>query len=126
MDRITVFFISLFFSLALTPIVRKAVLRLNVLNMPSESRWHQQPIALLGGIAIFVSFALAALLRVELSREVVVILLGGGVIFVLGLLDDLFGTHPRIKFAVQVLVAFGVAYFGVTSRILPSRVFRGD
>lgn len=119
MDYTIVFFISLASSLALTPIVRKIMLNLDVLNMPSEDRWHRQPIALLGGIAIFVSFAAALLLRVELSREVVVILLGGGVIFVLGLLDDLFGTHSRIKFAVQLLVAFAVVYFGVASRILP-------
>ena len=64
--------------------------------MPREERWHQQPVALLGGIAIFVSFAAALLLRVELSREVVVILLGGEMVFTLGLLDDLFGTLPVV------------------------------
>ena len=119
MIYITVFLSSLILSLALTPIIRKVMLKFGVLNMPSEERWHRQPIALLGGIAIFVSFAAALLLRVELSREVVVILFGGGVIFVLGLLDDIFGTHPRVKFAVQILVALGVAYFGVVSKIMP-------
>ena len=65
------------------------------------------------------SFALTALLRVELKREIAVILLGGGAIFALGVLDDLYGTHPRAKFAVEVLVAFGVASFGVACKILP-------
>jgi len=119
MDYITIFFFSLIVSLVLTPIVRKAMLKLGILDMPSESRWHRQPVALMGGIAIFISFALVALLRVELRREILVVLLGGGTIFVLGFLDDRFGTHPRVKFAIQVLVAFGVAYFGVASKILP-------
>lgn len=119
MDYITIFFFSLVVSLVLTYIVRKTMLKLGILDMPSESRWHRQPVALMGGIAIFISFALIALLRVELKREILVILLGGGIIFVLGLLDDLFGTHPRVKFAVQALVAFGVAYSGVASKILP-------
>ena len=119
MEYIIIFFSSLIISLVLTPIVRKAMLKLGILNMPSESRWHRQPVALMGGIAIFTSFALVALLRVELKREILVILLGGGVIFILGLLDDFFGTRPRVKFAVQVLAAFGVAYFGVASKILP-------
>ena len=77
-NSVIVLFSALVLSLTLTPIVRKLVLRWNVLNIPTEERWHRQPIALLGGIAIFVSFAAAILLRVELSREVMVILLGGG------------------------------------------------
>ena len=119
MRYIVTFFFSLVVSLVLTPIVRKAMLKLGILDMPSESRWHRQPVALMGGIAIFISFALVALLRVELKREILVILFGGGIIFVLGLLDDLFGTHPRVKFLVQAIVAFGVAYLGVASKILP-------
>ena len=118
-DYIIIFFFSSILSLVLTFIVRKAMLKLGILDMPSESRWHRQPVALMGGIAIFISFALVALLRVELKREIFVILLGGGIIFALGFLDDLLGTHPRVKFAIQVLVAFGVAYFGVASKILP-------
>ncbi len=119
MDYILIFFLSLILSLVLTLIVRKAMLRLGVVSVPREERWHRHTVALLGGIAIFVSFAAALLLRVELSREVVVILLGGGVMFTLGLLDDLFGTLPKVKFAAQILVALGVAYFGVVSKIMP-------
>jgi len=76
MRYIITFFLSLIVSLVLTPIVRKAMLKLGILDMPSESRWHRQPVALMGGIAIFISFALVALLRVELKREILVILLG--------------------------------------------------
>jgi len=119
MDYIIVFLFSLILSLVLTPIVRKTMLRLDIIDMPNEYRWHRQPVAFMGGIAIFASLALVALLRIGLTREILVILLGGGVIFVLGLLDDLFGTHPRAKFAVQFLVTSGVVYFGVASRIFP-------
>jgi UDP-GlcNAc:undecaprenyl-phosphate GlcNAc-1-phosphate transferase len=119
MRYIVTFFFSLVVSLVLTPIVRKAMLKFNILDMPSEERWHRQPVALMGGIAIFISFVMVALLRVELRREILVILFGGGIIFVLGLLDDLYGTRLRFKFVMQILVAFGVAYFGVVSKILP-------
>lgn len=119
MNYIITFFFSLIVSLVLTPIVRRAMLRLGILDMPNESRWHRQPVALMGGIAIFISFALVALLRVELKREILVILIGGGIIFVLGLLDDLLGTYPRTKFAVHVVVGFGTIYFGVASKVLP-------
>lgn len=119
MSYIITFSISLILSLTLTPIVRKVMLKLSILNIPSGDRWNNRSVALLGGIAIFISFTLAALLRINLDRKIFVILLGGGIIFVLGLLDDVHGTRLRFKFAVQILVAFGVAYFGVAGKILP-------
>lgn len=119
MSYLLIFSIAFIASLILTPIIQKVMLRLGVVSVPSNDRWHQQVIALMGGIAIFVGFVLAVLLRVELSRAVLVILLGGGAMFALGLTDDIFGTHPRIKFSIQIIVALGVAYFGVASKILP-------
>ena len=119
MSYIITFSISLILSLVLTPIVRKVMLKLGILDTPSGDRWNNRSVALLGGIAIFISFTLAALLRINLDRKILVILLGGGIIFVFGLLDDIYGTRLRVKFAVQVIVAFGVAYFGVASKILP-------
>jgi UDP-GlcNAc:undecaprenyl-phosphate GlcNAc-1-phosphate transferase len=119
MSYIITFSTSLILSLALTPIVRKVMLKLSILNIPSGDRWSNRSVALLGGIAIFISFTLAVLLRINIDRKIFVILLGGGIIFVFGLLDDIYGTRLRFKFAVQVLVAFGVAYFGVVSKILP-------
>jgi len=113
------FFFSLIISLILTPIVRRIMLRLDVLSIPTESRWHRSPIALMGGIAIFISFLLSALLGVELKREILVILLGGCAAFALGAWDDIYGTRPKLKFVLQVFIASGVAYSGVVSKILP-------
>lgn len=119
MEYVIVFLLSLVLSFVLTPIIRKAMLKLDVLDKPNADRWHRESVVLLGGIAIFISFTLTGLLKVELRREFLVILLSGGVMFVLGLLDDLFGTRRRIKFSVQILVALVIAYFGIASKILP-------
>jgi len=119
MDYIIIFLLPLILSLVLTPVVRRAMLKLGILSIPHKSRWHRQPVALMGGIAIFISFMLVALLRLELRAEILVIMLGGGVIFALGVLDDIFEMHPNAKFAVQFLVAFGVVYLGVACKILP-------
>jgi UDP-GlcNAc:undecaprenyl-phosphate GlcNAc-1-phosphate transferase len=90
-----------------------------MVDQPNESRWHRQPVALLGGIAIFISFALVFLLKVDLGREGIFMLSGGGMIFALGLLDDIFGMRPGIKLAAQIAIAFGVAHFGIRCKILP-------
>jgi len=119
MKYIVIFLSSLILSLILTPVVKKVTTRLGIVNMPKDTRWKHEPVALLGGIAIFVSFVLATLLIADPKKETFVILAGGGAMFVLGFLDDLRGTYPRIKFAFQIVVAFAVAYFGVVSRLTP-------
>jgi len=99
------------------------MLKVGILDQPSEHRWHRQPVALMGGIAIFVSFMAAALLFAFkmgfFSLSIGAILLGSSVIFALGLTDDLFGTYPKTKFAVQVLIAITMIPLGITSKIFP-------
>lgn len=119
MKYIIIFLSSLILSLILTPIVKKVTTRLGIVNMPKDTRWKHEPVALMGGISIFVSFVLAILLITEPKKEIFVILAGGGAIFVLGFLDDLRGTNPKFKFAFQIVVAFAVAYLGVVSKFTP-------
>ena len=123
MSYILTFAIALILSLILTPTVRKVMLKVGILDQPSESRWRRQPVALMGGIAIFVSFMAAALLFAfkmgAFSLSIGAILLSSSVIFALGLLDDLFVTYPKIKFAVQLLIAITMIPLGITSKIFP-------
>jgi UDP-N-acetylmuramyl pentapeptide phosphotransferase/UDP-N-acetylglucosamine-1-phosphate transferase/uncharacterized SAM-binding protein YcdF (DUF218 family) len=129
MSYFLAFAISLILSLVLTPIVRKVMLKLRILDQPSESRWHRQPVALMGGIAILVSFLIAAFVSIKLSLErsegtddrfrIYIILIGACAIFILGFLDDLKGTYPKSKFASQVFIAFLMILFGIKSKIFP-------
>ena len=105
MEHATAFLFAIAVSIILTSVVRRISIRLNILDLPRESRWHLRPVALMGGVGIFTGFVLVTLLRVHLTRQVLVLLLGGGAIFALGLLDDLLGTHPGVKFSIQVVIA---------------------
>jgi len=51
-----------------------------------------------------------------------IVLIGGFIIFTLGLLDDKFGTIPVVKFLVQLGVASALVSFGIRLRILPTAV----
>jgi len=119
MNYVVIFFLSLLLSLLMVPVVRRIAIKYGFVNKPKEDRWKNQPIALMGGIAIFLSFVVAALLMTELQKEIIVLLLGGLVIFILGFLDDIFGTYPVTKFTVQVAVALVLIGFGVVSKIMP-------
>lgn len=122
-------------SAVLTPLMRKLAVRLDVLDHPSERKSQQQPIPYLGGLAVFVGFALVTagglillltdagtqLLaqvgehhvsrQAELARARVSELSGyflGAVVCVgAGLIDDLYGAKfpPKAKLLAQVAAA---------------------
>ena len=112
---------SLIISLLLTPLVKRAALKFHLVDMPSARKVHTRPIPRIGGIAIFFGVALAfvpsfyidnrAFERIFLEPRIIYVFVGGLVIFLLGVVDDLKGLNARVKFTVQLLVA-GLIYYG--------------
>jgi UDP-GlcNAc:undecaprenyl-phosphate GlcNAc-1-phosphate transferase len=81
-------------------------------------------VARAGGLAIFAGF-LAAIVYLALNGSIgtyhlKVIVSGGAVMLLLGLWDDIRGTSPRVKFAVQSAVASALILNGVRIGFLPS------
>jgi UDP-GlcNAc:undecaprenyl-phosphate GlcNAc-1-phosphate transferase len=112
------FIIAVLVGTLLTPVVRKLARRFGVLDHARSSRKiHGQPIPRLGGIAIVVAFyaPMVALLFFHTTgvgamfvaeRDYVLgLFLGGGIIALLGLYDDLRGANAAKKFFVQFAVA---------------------
>lgn len=119
---ITAFFLALFFSLILTPIVRKTALFLGLFDRPNEIKTHKGSVPVLGGIGIFLSFA-TALVLIRLStyfptgtlRDLRYILAGSFLILILGLADDFrkpLGLSVRFKFIMQFAIAIFMVFFG--------------
>jgi UDP-GlcNAc:undecaprenyl-phosphate GlcNAc-1-phosphate transferase len=87
----------------LTPLVRRLARRREWIARPSVDRWHDEPVALLGGIAIFGAVVVALLGTGGLSTYGWPVWLGGGLIFGVGLADDLMDVRPEAKLVVQIL-----------------------
>src|SRR5919201_6234121 len=86
---------------------------------PRADRWHQRATPMLGGIGIFAGLVAGFLLAVAAdaspaSRELLAIVGGCAVLFVAGLLDDLFSLGPLPKLAAQIGAAAIVIFNGVT------------
>ncbi|MDB5179028.1 MAG: undecaprenyl-phosphate N-acetylglucosaminyl 1-phosphate transferase [Patescibacteria group bacterium] len=95
-----------------TPLVRRYALAHGVMDQPSEARKiHKRPVAYLGGVAIFVGFALAVLALAPLNRQLAALLVGCAILVVVGIVDDKRGLSPWTKLAWQ-FVAAGVALAG--------------
>ena len=98
-------------SLALVPICRMVATRFGYVARPRADRWHGHPTALLGGVAIATAtlglFSLLAGVRAE-----PVLFFGAGLMFAVGLLDDLISFNPATKLVFEIGVASLFVFFG--------------
>lgn len=103
-------------AVALTFAVRQIAPRFGWVAKPKADRWHQRPTAMMGGIAIFLTTVLAALLFVEPTFESLIILGGSSFLFLVGLVDDLRNIKPYQKLIGQLI---GVAIIVEGGLVLP-------
>jgi UDP-GlcNAc:undecaprenyl-phosphate GlcNAc-1-phosphate transferase len=112
-------------TLLLTPVVRIVAIRFGAVVSPSSDarHVHTRPTPTLGGAAMFVGFLAAMAVASHMGQfremfadnsEPVGLLLGAGVMFVTGALDDLIEVSPPAKLAGQVLAASVLWMFGVS------------
>ena len=94
---------------AMTPPVRVLAFIIGAVDVPTDSRrMHVKPTPRIGGLAIFVGFAVASLVFGEINTELLAILVGGFILIVLGVIDDVKRLGAWVKFFVQLGVA-GIA-----------------
>lgn len=87
--------------LAITPLVIRGAHAMDWLAYPQSDRWHTTPTALMGGIAIYSAATLAVLICASGAGPWWV--WGGATImFVTGLVDDLYDVQPVGKLLAQV------------------------
>lgn len=107
--------VSIVFSLALTPFVKKIAVKLKIIDIPEGNRRiHNKPIPLLGGVAIYFSFVVTLLLKQgSLTGDEMGVILGATVIVIGGLLDDKFDIKPRYKLVFQLAATLILMIYGV-------------
>ena len=90
----------------LTPPVRVLAFKIGAIDVPADDRrMHTKPIPRIGGLAIFLAFTATTMLLCTPSRSLVTVWIGGAVLVLLGILDDIYRLPAWPKFIVQLLVA---------------------
>jgi len=118
---IALFALSFLLCLIVTPYVGKVAIRYGIVDEPSVRKVHGRAIPRMGGVAIFLSFALpfagTFFIYTDLLNEILVnpaimwLAAGGLIVFVLGLWDDVRRLPALVKLIVQIIAA-SVAYAG--------------
>jgi len=120
------FIVAFVVTLLATPLVRRAAMAANIVDRPDANRKaHRQPVPYLGGIAVFAGVLVAiglsyfpfggsdpAFRPLPLS-----IIVGMFAITFTGLADDMWGWHPRLKLAGQLVAAAALAIEDVGVRV---------
>ena len=95
-----------------------------LVDVPNERKIHTKPISRIGGVAIWASTMLTFLCLVLMSyypygKLMSGILLGSSLMFLLGLIDDIYGLGAKFKLLVQVSIATIVYLLGVQINTIP-------
>ncbi|MCA9981614.1 MAG: undecaprenyl/decaprenyl-phosphate alpha-N-acetylglucosaminyl 1-phosphate transferase [Anaerolineales bacterium] len=114
---IPIFFAALMITIAGTPVVRRVALRLGFVDAPAKRKLHQEPMPLMGGVAIFIG-AIAAFLILftffDITNRVIGIWLALLIVAVIGLVDDRRGMSARVKLGGLGLAVLVLLYFDVS------------
>ena len=135
---LSAFVVSLIISFAFTPLAGFLAKKFNVMDHPDERKIHSKAMPRWGGIAIYLGFVLGVcslfffprfgkLLAfkhkiiinndlvgiLSIENQFIGILLGGTILFILGLLDDKKSIPAVPKFLIQIIAALAVINYGV-------------
>jgi UDP-GlcNAc:undecaprenyl-phosphate/decaprenyl-phosphate GlcNAc-1-phosphate transferase len=125
---VVVFIGAAVLALVLTPIIRRIVLRYEIVDRPEARRVNIMPVPRGGGLAISAAFLFVASVFLSLNQgaifvpvpftlqpsDVAALLLGGAVAAALGAIDDLLDLRARVQLIGQVLLACGAVALGIT------------
>jgi UDP-GlcNAc:undecaprenyl-phosphate/decaprenyl-phosphate GlcNAc-1-phosphate transferase len=108
--------ICFFSSILLTPLVKKLAFKIGATDKPNQRKVHSHIMPRLGGLAIFLSFIIGILI-INPSDEIfgqyhLSIVIGGIIIILTGMLDDVKEISPKLKLAGQITAAAVVVIYG--------------
>jgi len=110
---IVAFTVALAAAYFLTPKVIELAIKAGALDAPDARKVHTRPIPRMGGLAIYAGFVLAVLASMHVNHEIMGLLLGGTVILIVGIIDDLKQLSAKVKLLGQIAAAVVLVLFDI-------------
>lgn len=116
---IEVLLISIVVSAVTTPLSIKVAYKLDVIDRPRDDRRvHNRPIPRFGGMGIFLGSMAAMIIPATLNGMIRTAMLGGTLMYLLGVWDDIKDLKPMVKFIGQVGIASLMFAMGIRIRFI--------
>lgn len=120
------FLISFLLAVLIVPLISKFCIKKGFVDLPNARKVHKKPTPRLGGVAIWACTLLAFFVLTLVNADYPYgnglsgIFVGGSIVFLLGLVDDLYDLSPGFKLFVQIGAAVLAFLLGVRIEILSS------
>lgn len=96
-----------------TPFVKKVAFKVGAVDIPDNNRKiHNKIMPRLGGLAIFISFLVGYMLFAPKTIQMLSVLIGGFVIFLLGFIDDIKPLSAKEQLVGQLIAAAVLVFYG--------------
>ncbi len=120
--HVGMFVFAWFIADLLVPVLIWIALRVGAVDRPHTYKTHEQPVAFLGGVGIFLAFSVAifSILRFESfegNRPLFGIVFGAAFVLVLGVIDDMRPIWAVAKLIVLFVATWLLARFGVSATL---------
>ena len=120
------FFTSFAVALAFTPISMRLAPLLGAVDIPRDGRrMHTKAMPRFGGLAIFVGTMTSLCIYAGTHEKILPVIIGGSLIYLLGIADDLFNLPAKIKFLVQTGVAVLMYCMGLRITLITNYIGEG-
>ncbi|MFA5523175.1 MAG: MraY family glycosyltransferase [Tissierellales bacterium] len=106
-DYFIVFLIPIILSYLLTPLAKYTAKKIGAIDVPKDDRRvHKVPIPRLGGLAIYLATIISMFIFLEdIDKSIISIMIGGTIIVITGIIDDVKPISARWKLFFQILSA---------------------
>lgn len=108
------FLIAFLIALAVTPLSIRLAEKIGAVDVPRDGRrMHENPIPRFGGMAIFLGTMVSLCVILHGHSQIMTLLIGGTLVYALGVVDDLKDLSPKVKFLFETLIAILMYTMGV-------------
>ena len=112
LNNILAFCVTFIISVILTPFIGKITKEMGIIAHTNNRTVHHGIIPRTGGYAIYVAFLIGAMIFLKTDNQINSILIGGLIVFLFGLYDDIHDLPPKMKVLGQVAAALIVIFYG--------------
>ena len=112
-------------SCLLTPLSIRVAAKIGAMDVPKDNRrMHKKAMPRFGGMAIFAGTEISLAIFCHSDPKVIAILIGGVLIYAVGVLDDLKGLPAKVKFLLQIMCAVVIYIGGIRIDFIKNPLYR--